>query len=87
MLQAHSREGLTSLVEVQPLRKPCILGSNFEQHIGSLVADSGLWLVSAPRLHQILPYYSALLLLANTILPWASEWLLFCELWLSSGEW
>ncbi|MBV7317010.1 hypothetical protein [Shewanella sp. NIFS-20-20] len=25
--------------------------------------------------------------LANTILPWASMWLLYFEFWLSSGEW
>lgn len=26
-------------------------------------------------------------LIARTIVPWASEWLLFYELWLSTGEW
>ena len=26
-------------------------------------------------------------LLARTIVPWASEWLMFYELWLITGEW
>lgn len=27
------------------------------------------------------------LLLAHTVLPWASEWLLYYELWLATGSW
>jgi hypothetical protein len=25
--------------------------------------------------------------IADTIIPWTSEWLFFYELWLASGEW
>lgn len=42
---------------------------------------------------QICLYYPGIgewnrdMLLARTIVPWASEWLLFYELWLSTGNW
>jgi hypothetical protein len=31
--------------------------------------------------------WSPRMLIANTIVPWASEWCLFYELWLVTGEW
>ncbi|MDY0295864.1 MAG: hypothetical protein RB296_00975 [Acidobacteriota bacterium] len=27
------------------------------------------------------------MIIAKTIVPWASEWLIFYELWLATGEW
>jgi hypothetical protein len=31
--------------------------------------------------------WSSAMLIANSIVPWASEWLLFYEIWLATGEW
>jgi len=31
--------------------------------------------------------WNASMSIAHTIVPWASEWLLFYELWLATGEW
>lgn len=31
--------------------------------------------------------WNASMHIAHTIVPWASEWLLFYELWLATGEW
>lgn len=40
---------------------------------------------------QICLFYSGewkpTMLLSRTIIPWASEWLLFYELWVNTGEW
>ena len=33
------------------------------------------------------PEWTASLSIANTIVPWASEWLFFYEIWLATGEW
>jgi len=49
--------------------------------------------VYSTKNQQICLYYPGIgewnrdMLLARTIVPWASEWLLFYELWLSTGVW
>ncbi len=42
------------------------------------------------RLCLFMPKYEEwkpFMYISETIIPWASEWLVFYELWLSTGEW